>query len=246
MLKQKTLKDSFSLSGKGLHTGLDLTVTFNPAPDNHGYKIQRIDVEGQPIIDAVADNVTETTRGTVLSKNGVKVSTVEHGMAALYALGIDNCLIQVNGPEFPILDGSAQYYAQEIERVGTEEQNAVKDFYIIKSKIEFRDEKTGISINPGCKEEDMAELAVITKRLDFHLEQVQDFTPTPMTVATEAWYTGYHPYTLEPVFSAKTPREKLAQRQFFFWYKPEERKNIINELRRIGRSDLIDKLYGKR
>ena len=146
MLKQKTLKDSFSLSGKGLHTGLDLTVTFNPAPDNHGYKIQRIDVEGQPTIDAVADNVTETTRGTVLSKNGVKVSTIEHGMAALYALGIDNCLIQVNGPEFPILDGSAQYYVQEIERVGTEEQSAVKDFYIIKSKIEFRDEATGSSI----------------------------------------------------------------------------------------------------
>ena len=103
-----------------------------------------------------------------------------------------------------------------------------------------------ISSHPGCKEEDMAELAVITKRLDFHLEQVQDFTPTPMTVATEAWYTGFHPYTLEPVFSAKTQREKLAQRQFFFWYKPEERRNIINELRRIGRNDLIDKLYGKR
>ena len=135
MLKQKTLKDSFSLSGKGLHTGLDLTVTFNPAPDNHGYKIQRVDLEGQPTFDAVADNVIETTRGTVLSKNGVKVSTVEHGMAALYALGIDNCLIQVNGPEFPILDGSAQYYVNEIERVGTVEQNAVKDFYIIKSKL---------------------------------------------------------------------------------------------------------------
>lgn len=103
-----------------------------------------------------------------------------------------------------------------------------------------------ISSHPGCKEEDMAELAVITKRLDFHLEQVQDFTPTPMTVATEAWYTGYHPYTLEPVFSAKTPREKLAQRQFFFWYKPEERKNIISELRRIGRQELIERLYGRR
>lgn len=101
-----------------------------------------------------------------------------------------------------------------------------------------------ISSHPGCHEEDMAELAVITKRLDFHLEQVQDFTPTPMTVSTEAWYTSYHPYTLEPVFSAKTQREKLAQRQFFFWYKPEERRNIVNELRRIGRSDLIDKLYG--
>ena len=102
-----------------------------------------------------------------------------------------------------------------------------------------------ISSHPGCTEEDMAELAVITKQLDFHLEQIQDFTPTPMTISTEAWYTGYHPYTLEPVFSAKTPKEKLAQRMFFFWYKPEERKKIISELRRIGRSDLIDKLYRK-
>ena len=146
MLKQKTLKESFSLSGKGLHTGLNLTVTFNPAPDNHGYKIQRTDLEGQPLIEAVADNVVETTRGTVLAKNGAKVSTVEHGMAALYALGIDNCLIQADGPEFPILDGSAQYYVREIERVGIVEQNAVKDFYVIKSKIEFRDEQTGSSI----------------------------------------------------------------------------------------------------
>ena len=146
MLKQKTLKDSFSLRGKGLHTGLDLTVTFNPAPDNHGYKIQRVDLEEQPIIDAVADNVIETTRGTVLAKNGVKVSTVEHGMAALYAAGIDNCLIQVNGPEFPILDGSAISYVEEIEKVGIVEQAAVKDFYIIKHKVEFKDEETGSSI----------------------------------------------------------------------------------------------------
>ena len=102
-----------------------------------------------------------------------------------------------------------------------------------------------ISSHPGCTEEDMAELAVITKRLDFHLEQVQDFTPTPMTIATEAWYTGYHPYTLQPIFSAKTQKEKLAQRMFFFWYKPEERRAIIQELKRIGRSDLIDKLYGR-
>ena len=89
----------------------------------------------------------------------------------------------------------------------------------------------------------MAELAVITRRLDFHLEQVQDFTPTPMTVSTETWYTGYHPYTLKPVFSAKRPQEKLAQRQFFFWYKPEERQKIINELRRMGRQELIDQLF---
>ena len=146
MLKQKTLGGSFSLSGKGLHTGVNLTVTFNPAPDNHGYKIQRIDLEGQPIIDAVAENVGETTRGTVLVKNNIKVSTIEHGMAALYAAGIDNCLIQVDGPEFPILDGSAKYYVEEIQKVGIVEQTSPKDFYIIKSKIEFRDEETGSSI----------------------------------------------------------------------------------------------------
>lgn len=100
-----------------------------------------------------------------------------------------------------------------------------------------------ISSHPGCKEEDMAELAVKTKNLNFHLEQVQDFTPTPMTVSTEAWYTGFDPYTLEPVFSAKTQREKLAQRHFFFWYKPEERRNIEHELMRLGRPDLIRQLY---
>ena len=88
----------------------------------------------------------------------------------------------------------------------------------------------------------MAELAVKTKHLDFQLEQVQDFTPTPMTVSTETWYTGFHPYTLEPVRSAKTPQEKLAQRQYFFWYKPEERRGIEQSLRRIGRADLIQEL----
>mgnify|MGYP002599475249 FL=1 len=101
-----------------------------------------------------------------------------------------------------------------------------------------------ISSHPGCKEEDMAELAVITKGLDFKLEQVQDFTPTPMTVSTETWYTGLDPYTLQPVYSAKTQNEKLAQRQFFFWYKPEEKRNIEHELMRIGRPDLIKRLYG--
>ena len=99
-----------------------------------------------------------------------------------------------------------------------------------------------ISSHPGCTAEDMAELAVITKGLDFHLEQVQDFTPTPMTVSTEAWYTGYDPYTLQPVYSAKTPADKLAQRQFFFWYKPEEQRAIERTLRMMNRPDLIKKL----
>ena len=103
-----------------------------------------------------------------------------------------------------------------------------------------------ISSHPGCTAEDMAELAALTKDLNFQLEQVQDFTPTPMTVSTEAWYTGLHPYTLQPIWSAKTQKEKLAQRQFFFWYKPSERQNITRLLRKMGRIDLIQKLFGKR
>lgn len=146
MSKQRTLKGSFSLYGKGLHTGLSLTVTFNPAPENTGYKIQRIDVEGQPVIDAIADNVVDTQRGTVVAKGDIRVSTIEHGMSALYALGIDNCLIQVNGPEFPILDGSADMYVKKIQEIGIAEQNAEKDYYIIRHKIEIKDDNTGSTI----------------------------------------------------------------------------------------------------
>ena len=146
MFKQKTLAGSFSLFGKGLHTGLNLTVTFNPAPENSGYKIQRIDLEGEPIIQAIAENVVDTSRGTVVANGEARCSTIEHAMAALYALGIDNCLIQVNGPEFPILDGSSIMYVENIRRVGVVEQNAPKDFYVIKKKLEFRDAETGSSI----------------------------------------------------------------------------------------------------
>lgn len=155
MMKQKTLKGSFSLCGKGLHTGLSLTVTFNPAPENHGYKIQRIDLDAMPIIDGVAENVVDTQRGTVLGKGDVKISTVEHALSALYALGVDNCLIQVNGSEFPILDGSAIKYVEKIKEVGMEEQNAPKDWYVIRKKIEVKDEATDscITILP---DEDMS------------------------------------------------------------------------------------------
>lgn len=146
MSKQKTLKGSFALCCKGLHTGLSLTVTFNPAPENSGYKIQRIDLENQPVIEAIAENVVDTQRGTVLGKGDVRVSTIEHGMSALYAMGIDNCLIQVNGPEFPILDGSASMYVDKINEIGIEEQNAPKDYYIIRHKIEIKDEESGSCI----------------------------------------------------------------------------------------------------
>ena len=145
-MKQQTLKEAFTLTGKGLHTGMDITATFLPAPDNHGYKIQRMDVEGHPVIDALAENVIETTRGTVIGSGEVKVSTIEHAMAALYAAGIDNCLIQVDGPEIPILDGSSLPYVKEISKVGIVEQKADREYYVVKQRIEVRDDTTGASI----------------------------------------------------------------------------------------------------
>ncbi len=145
-MKQTTIKNSFTLKGKGLHTGLDIVAEFCPAPENHGYKFQRIDLEDQPIIDAFAENVKATTRGTVIGRGDAMVSTIEHVMAALYAAGIDNVLIKVNAPEMPILDGSSRQISDAIIAAGIEEQEAEKEFYIVKQKIEVRDDTTGASI----------------------------------------------------------------------------------------------------
>lgn len=145
-MKQRTLAAAFTVQGKGLHTGMELTATFCPAPENHGYKIQRVDMEGQPVIDAVAENVVETTRGTVLGVGDAKCSTVEHGFGALYAFGIDNVLVKVDGPEFPILDGSASLYVEKIKEVGIREQEAEKNWLTISEPKEFKDESTGSSI----------------------------------------------------------------------------------------------------
>ncbi len=145
-MKQLTLKDTFTIEGNGLHTGLPIKATICPAPDNHGYKFQRIDLEDKPVIDAVAENVIDTNRGTVIGKGDVTVSTIEHCMAALYAAGIDNVLVMVDGPEMPILDGSAARYAEAIAQTGVEEQKAEKEYLIIKNKIEVVDEETGSKI----------------------------------------------------------------------------------------------------
>lgn len=136
MIKQHTLQKSFSLQGKGLHTGLDLNITFLPAPVHTGRIIRRIDLEGQPEIPALSEYVKETDRGTVLIKGEARVSTIEHAMSALYALGVDNCIIEVNGPEFPILDGSAIEYARAIQEAGLEEQEAYREYYIVKQPTE--------------------------------------------------------------------------------------------------------------
>ena len=145
-MKQCTLKDSFQINGKGLHTGLQIEATFSPAPENTGYVFKRVDLEGEPTILAVAENVVETVRGTVIGNNTMRISTIEHALAALYAAGIDNCLITLNAPELPILDGSAIYYAEKIDEVGIVEQESEKDYYIVKQKIEVIDEKTGSSL----------------------------------------------------------------------------------------------------
>ncbi|MDR2816635.1 MAG: bifunctional UDP-3-O-[3-hydroxymyristoyl] N-acetylglucosamine deacetylase/3-hydroxyacyl-ACP dehydratase [Proteiniphilum sp.] len=142
-MKQKTLQNSFTLSGVGLHTGLDIVVTFNPAPVDHGYKIKRIDLENQPVIEALAENVVNTQRGTVIGKGNATVSTIEHGLSALFALEIDNCLIEVNASEFPILDGSAIEYVKEIRKAGVREQEKDKDFYVVRKKIEVSDPEAG-------------------------------------------------------------------------------------------------------
>ena len=145
-MNQITLKGEFTLSGKGLHTGCDITARFLPAPSGTGYKFKRVDLEGQPEIEAVAENVVATNRGTVIAKGDAKVSTIEHAMSALYAAGVDNVLIEVNAPELPILDGSARYIWEAIQQVGLEAQKADKDFYYVKQRIEVRDEATGSSI----------------------------------------------------------------------------------------------------
>ncbi len=148
-MKQRTLKKEFSVSGKGLHTGLQVEAVFNPAPENTGYVFKRTDVEGSPLIEAVAENVVASNRGTVIackSQKEITVGTIEHAMAALYAAGIDNCIIELNAPELPILDGSAIVYSENIEAVGIEEQSADKEFYVVKQRIKVVDENSGSSL----------------------------------------------------------------------------------------------------
>lgn len=150
MQKQRTLKDSFTLSGKGLHTGLDINITFKPAEVSTGRIIRRTDIEGNPEIPALSEWVTSTERGTVLKKGDVSVSTIEHAMAALYSLGVDNCLIEVDAPEFPILDGSSIDYVEAIMKVGTVEQEQEREYYIVKQRMEVvsEDGKSKILILP--------------------------------------------------------------------------------------------------
>lgn len=142
-MKQRTIKETFSIQGKGLHTGLKSTITFRPAPVDFGYKIKRTDLEEKPVITASAENVIHSQRCTLLSVDGVEVATIEHALAALYGCEIDNCLIEIDSPEFPILDGSAAEYVKNIHRVGIEEQSKERIYYEVDHEVEYFDAETG-------------------------------------------------------------------------------------------------------
>jgi len=144
--KQKTISKPVSLSGTGLHTGKDVTLTIKPAPENHGYKFSRVDIEGSPVVEAIVDNVVDTSRGTTIEKNGVRIYTIEHVLAALAGLSIDNAMIELDGTETPILDGSSRFYVDAIENAGITELEAYRDFYELKTNVTFIDEENQIEM----------------------------------------------------------------------------------------------------
>ena len=144
--KQKTIKSEVTLSGVGLHTGNTVSMTFKPAPINHGFAFVRVDLEGKPVIEASADYVVNTQRGTNLEKKGVQIQTSEHVLAAAVGLDIDNLIIEINASEPPIMDGSSKYFVEALEKAGIEEQDADIDEYIVKEIISYKDEATGSEI----------------------------------------------------------------------------------------------------
>ena len=144
--KQHTVKSPVSISGVGLHTGQLATLTFCPAPANHGIKFQRIDLPGEPIVHADVDNVVDVSRGTTIEENGARINTVEHCLAALVGMEIDNVLIQIDGPEIPIMDGSSMPFIEKLEKVGTEEQNAMRNFFEVTEMVNYRDESRNVEI----------------------------------------------------------------------------------------------------
>lgn len=225
-MKQLTLNGTFSVEGKGLHSGMHITAHFEPAPENHGYKFQRTDLENQPAIDALAENVVETTRGTVIGRGDVKVSTIEHAMAALYAAGIDNVLVKLDGPEMPILDGSAKEYCEKIEQTGLVEQDAEKDFYIVKQKIEVRDDSTGSSIIVLPDDEFTVDVKVgfdspVLSNQFATLENIKDF---PTQIASARTFVFVR--EIEPLLKANLIKGGDLENAIVIYDSPLEQKEI--------------------
>jgi UDP-3-O-[3-hydroxymyristoyl] N-acetylglucosamine deacetylase/3-hydroxyacyl-[acyl-carrier-protein] dehydratase len=202
---QKTLRAPVSIKGKGLHTGYEVSVTFKPAPENHGYKFKRIDLDGEPIIEANADNVVETSRGTVLEENGVRIHTIEHMLASLVGFEVDNVLIEMEGPEAPILDGSAIKYVDAIKSVGIEEQSVERNFYEIKERTVFRDEKNNVEL-------------VAYPDTEFSVDVMVDYNSKVLGHQ----YASYHP-------SHDFEKEIAPSRTFVFFHELEQllKHNLI-------------------
>ena len=146
LVKQQTLQKPVSIKGKGLHTGVEAELTLCPASANHGYKFKRLDIEGQPVISAIADNVADTSRGTSIEENGVRVCTVEHVLAALWGMGVDNAMIEINAPEMPIMDGSSTPFVELIKEAGIIELDAVRKYFEVKERIVYADKAKGVEI----------------------------------------------------------------------------------------------------
>src|SRR5690606_20507853 len=145
-VKQRTIQTEISISGIGLHTGKAVNMTIKPAPEFHWYKFKRVDLEGQPLVAVDADNVSDTSRGTTISQNGASVSTIEHLMAALVGLQVGNVLIEIDGPEVPLLDGSSRIFVEKLLEVGFVDQEADRDYYEIKDNIRYIDKERQVEI----------------------------------------------------------------------------------------------------
>src|SRR5512133_55847 len=158
--KQRTVAKPISLKGRGLHSGVEVEVTINPAPENHGYQFKRKDLEGNPVIRALAENVKITERSTTIVDKGASITTVEHLLAALYGMGIDNALMEINGPEVPIIDGSAKPFVDALREAGSVEQNADRIYYSIREKIEFKDPSKGIELTAYPDDEFMIDVHI--------------------------------------------------------------------------------------
>jgi UDP-3-O-[3-hydroxymyristoyl] N-acetylglucosamine deacetylase / 3-hydroxyacyl-[acyl-carrier-protein] dehydratase len=200
--KQRTLAKEISLSGKGLHTGINVTVTFKPAPANHGYKFCRVDLPGKPVIDALAEHVTETSRGTTLVQNNASVQTIEHVLAALHGLNVDNALIELNGPEAPIMGGSSLKFVEAIKEAGIVDLREDRNYFVVKQKITYSDEEHGVDLI--VYPDDHLSINVL---IDYNskilgnqyaiLDTIEDFEEE---ISTSRTFVFFH--ELEPLFKA--------------------------------------------
>jgi UDP-3-O-[3-hydroxymyristoyl] N-acetylglucosamine deacetylase / 3-hydroxyacyl-[acyl-carrier-protein] dehydratase len=230
-MKQRTIRNSFTIEGKGLHTGLPLTLTLKPASENHGIKIRRTDITDAPLIEAIADNVCNTLRGTVLCIGDVQVSTIEHALAALYAYNIDNCLMEVNGPEFPILDGSSKPYVEHLNAAGITEQNLPAEYIEINEDIEYvSDTGSVIRAYPSYSLELEVEIGFDSEVLQYQMATLTDIRQFPIEIAAARTFVFVH--EIEPLLNMNL-------------IKGGDLKNAIVIYDRLMSQEAVDKLSDK-